>query len=243
MNPPKLGDSLSYKAMITYDGTSYFGWQKTASGPSIQEEIEKAIHQITGELAVPDAASRTDRGVHALKQVIRFSLAEPLDLKKALRGLNAVLPDDIRVLALSPQEFHPTLDAKGKEYHYRICQNPVQDPAKRLYSWHFHYPLDQIKIERAAQDLIGKHDFSAFANESEKNPICNIESIFFKDFFQIKGDRFLYKMVRNLVGTLVYIGSGKLPEDSIPSILRSKDRKKGGVTAPAHGLYLHEVFY
>lgn len=232
-----------YKAFITYDGTRYFGWQKTATGPSIQEELEKAIRQITGETALPEAASRTDRGVHAEGQVIQFALQKPIDPLRLLKGLNAVLPSDIRVLEIVPKEFHPTLDAIGKEYRYRICQGPVQDPTQRLYSWHIRHPLDLEKVAFAAQALIGRHDFTAFANEEEKNPICTIESIVFDGSFRIKGDRFLYKMVRNIVGTLVYVGCGKLPPDSIPAILESKDRKQAGMTAPPHGLYLHQVFY
>lgn len=232
-----------YKAIIAYDGTRYFGWQKTVTGPSIQEELEKAIRQITGELSTPEAASRTDRGVHAEGQVIQFALPKQIEPQRLLRGLNAVLPSDIRVLELVPHQFHPTLDAVGKEYRYRICQEAVQDPTLRLYSWHIPHGLDKDKMELAAKDLIGTHDFSAFANEGEKNPICTLESIEFDGIFRIRGDRFLYKMVRNLVGTLVYVGSGKLAEGSIPMILASKDRKKAGITAPAHGLYLHQVFY
>ncbi len=233
-----------YKALLTYDGTRYFGWQKTITGPSIQEQMEKAITQITGEKVLPEAASRTDRGVHAKGQVIQFGLKAQLDPHRLLRGLNAVLPNDIRVLELTPRDFHPTLDARGKEYHYRMCLDPVQEPMEQLYSWHFPYPLDREKISFAAKDLIGTHDFTAFANEAEKNPICTLESVIFtENFFQIRGDRFLYKMVRNIVGTLTYIGCGKLPTNSIPGILASRDRKMGGITAPAHGLYLHQVFY
>lgn len=233
-----------FKALIAYDGTRYFGWQKTITGPSIQEELEKAIAQITQESVVPEAASRTDRGVHAEGQVIQFSLETPGDPKRLLRSLNAVLPSDIRVLSLSSKQFHPTLDAIGKEYHYRMCLDPVQDPIKRLYAWHFQHPLNLKNIESAAKDLIGTHDFTAFANEEEKDPICTLESIVFnKNCFQIKGNRFLYKMVRNLVGTLIYIGMGKLLPNAIPSILASRDRKKAGITAPAHGLYLHQVSY
>jgi len=233
-----------FKALLSYDGTHYFGWQKTVSGPSIQEEVQKAIARITGESIIPEAASRTDRGVHAEAQVIQFALEKGRDPDQLLRGLNAVLPPDIRVRTVTPCIFHPTLDALGKEYHYYLNLGPVQDPTRRLYAWHFIHPLDWTKVEKASQDLLGKHDFSAFANEEEKDPICTIESIHFREGrFEIRGDRFLYKMVRNLVGTLVYIGAGRLSPDSIPSILASRDRKKAGVTAPAHGLYLHQVFY
>lgn len=233
-----------YKAVLAYDGTHYFGWQKTQAGPSIQEALEKAIRQITGETILPEAASRTDRGVHAKGQVVQFALTKEWLPQKLMRGLNAVLQSDIRILEMESKNFHPTLDAMGKEYRYRICQGLAQDPTLRLYSWHFRYPLDQKLIEQAATDFLGTHDFTAFANEEEKDPICTIESIVFDGtFFQIRGDRFLYKMARNLVGTLAYIGCGKIPEGAIPAILASRDRKQAGVTAPAHGLYLHQVFY
>lgn len=232
-----------YKAIISYDGTRFYGWQKTITGPSIQEELEKAIQKVTGEKVTPEAASRTDRGVHAEGQVIQFALAKQVDPAPLLRSLNGVLPSEIRILDLGYKQFHPTLDATGKIYKYMICEGAVQDPTRRLYSWHIPYALDRKKILTAAKDLTGQHDFTAFANEKEKNPICTIESIDFNDAFWIRGDRFLYKMVRNLVGTLIYVGAGKLPPDSIPSILASKDRQLAGITAPAHGLYLHQVFY
>lgn len=228
-----------YTALIAYDGTRFFGWQKTESGPSVQEELEKAIFQLTGEAVCPEAASRTDRGVHAEGQVVWFSIEKSFEPSRLLRALNAVLPHDIRVKKL----FFGDVEISGKEYHYKICLGDVQLPMKRLYSWHFHHPLDKDKIKEAAKALIGTHDFTALANEPEKNPICTVESIIFDEFFRIRGDRFLYKMVRNLVGTLLYIGCGKLPPDSIPAILASKDRKQAGMTAPAHGLYLHQVFY
>ncbi|HSX11814.1 MAG TPA: tRNA pseudouridine(38-40) synthase TruA [Chlamydiales bacterium] len=232
-----------YKAILAYDGTHYFGWQKTRSGPSIQEELQNALTRITGESPLPEAASRTDRGVHAMGQVIQFSLQKSIEPQKLLHSLNAVLPQDIRLLQLLPCQFHPTLDAIGKEYIYRLTLGPVQDPIQRLYAWQVHVPLNLPKMEAAAQELIGTHDFTAFANEEEKDPICTLESISFKDALEIsiKGNRFLYKMVRNIVGALVYIGSGKLA--SLTPILASRDRKQAAITAPAHGLHLHQVLY
>ncbi len=241
--PQQLYQALSYRALLSYDGTHYFGWQKTKMGPSIQESLEKALLQITKEKTLPEAASRTDRGTHAEGQVIQFSLNhfwEPNPLQKAL---NAVLAKEIRVLKLDLKHFHPTLDAIGKEYFYKLSLEAVQKPHERLYAWHYFYPLDPNKIERAKKDLLGTHDFSAFSNRKEKNPICTIESIEFDGNFHIRGDRFVYKMVRNIVGTLLYIGSGKLLPDAIPKILESKDRKTAGITAPAHGLYLKRVYY
>ena len=238
------------KLLLAYDGTRYLGWQKTRMGPSIQESLAKALTQITGEQILPEAASRTDRGVHAQGQVVAFSLHSPPPLLQLQKGLNAVLPADIRVLELKPisAHFHPTLDAVGKEYHYQICLGEVQEPIHRLYSWHVYSPLDLQKMESAASDLLGTHDFTAFTNEIRNDPVCTLKSIAITpsgNRLQIafRGNRFLYKMVRNLAGTLVYIGCGKLPPNCIPSLFASRDRKQAGMTAPAHGLYLHKVVY
>lgn len=237
--------NVLYKLIISYDGTRYFGWQKTKSGPTIQEELQKAVAKITQENTIPEAASRTDRGVHALGQVVHLSLQKEI----ALSSLNAVLPYDIRVLELEPASFHATLDAVKKEYHYHLCFCDVQDPVHRLYSWHTRYPLDLEKMRRASKDLLGAHDFSAFANEKEENPYCTLELIQIEELpgqrlqISLIGNRFLYKMARNLSGTLVYIGCGKLQIDCIPSLLASRDRKAAGITAPAHGLVLQKVFY
>jgi tRNA pseudouridine38-40 synthase len=233
-----------YKAVIAYDGTKYFGWQKTKTGPSIQEELERAARKITCETVLFEAASRTDRGVHARGQVVQFGLQKEKSENKLLLGLNAVLPSDIRVVELGPKVFHPTLDASGKEYRYQICTESAQNPTMRLYSWHFPYCLDEGAIQRAIPHLLGIHDFSALANEEKSDPVCTLRAIEFDGKeFRIQGNRFLYKMVRNLVGLLVYVGVGKIGVDRVPQILKSKDRKLAGVTAPAHGLYLHQVFY
>ena len=239
-----------FKLILSYDGTRYLGWQKTKMGPSVQESLERALLQITGEVGVPEAASRTDRGVHAEGQAVALSSAKMEDPKRLQKALNGVLPFDIRVVDVCQIEaFHPTLDAEGKEYHYRLCLGAVQDPIHRLYSWHFRNKLDLKKMERAAADFVGTFDFSAFANEEEKNPLCTLQKIQLIELpegrlqIEIMGDRFLYKMVRNIIGTLVYVGCGKLPEDCIPALLASRDRKGAGMTAPPHGLYLHKVSY
>lgn len=241
----------SYLAIIAYDGTHYLGWQKTRMGKSVQQTLEEAIAKITGERETPEAASRTDRGVHAEGQTISFSLKKDWDPFRLIHALNAHLPKDIRIRSLkkiSP-DFHPTLDAIEKEYHYRLSLNPFQKPTHRLYAWHFYKTLNVDGMKQAASSLIGKHDFSAFANEKDKDPICCISSIEIQSLEEerlqiaIRGDRFLYKMARNIVGTLVYVGCGKIPSDYIPSLLASKDRKKGGISAPAHGLFLHRVLY
>lgn len=240
-----------YKSSIAYDGTFYFGWQKTRMGPSIQETLQAAIYRVTGENILPEAASRTDRGVHAEGQVVAFRLKKEWDLFCLLRALNAMLPCDIRIIDLqkAPIDFHPTLQAIAKEYHYHCCLGPVQDPIHRFYSWAIRPPLCTQRMQQAAQDFVGTKDFSAFANLCEKKPFCQVNQIEIIPLegnrlqIAITGNRFLYKMVRNMVGTLIYIGCGKLDIECIPKILTSKDRKAAGPTAPAHGLTLYKVRY
>lgn len=242
---------FQYHLILSYDGTRYFGWQKTRSGPSIQEMVEKAVLQIQEIAPLPEAASRTDRGVHAEGQSIALVLKkkwEPTILQKAL---NNSLPLDIRILTVKavPLDFHPTLHAIEKEYHYSCCLSSVQQPIYRLYSWHFYHPLDLNKMEMGAQMFLGAHDFSAFANTRKKASICTLSRIHLLSLpenrlrISLVGNRFLYKMARNIVGALLYIGCGKLTPDQVPLILASKQRTKAAVTAPAHGLILHRIEY
>ena len=241
---------MRVKSLLSYDGTRYFGWQKTKTGPSIQEALEIAFQQILQQPIPTEAASRTDRGVHARGQVVHFDL--PLsNLPKLHRQLNGVLPHDIRILSLEemPDLFHSTLDARSKEYHYFLCLDSVQLPMHLLYSWCFHKPLDLDEMARTAPLLIGTHDFTSFTSEAEENPICTISKIEFLPLphnrlrIALHGNRFLYKMARTLVGTLVYASCGKLAKETIPFLLGTDSRPDAGMTAPAHGLFLHQVFY
>lgn len=251
----KESSRANYKLIVAYKGTEYKGWQKTSLGNSIEQMLEKSIFQILRKQVQLQAASRTDAGVHAEGQVVNFLTDTPLsDLRRFLYGLNGTLPQDIRVLSIEPMplQFHPTIDASCKHYTYWICNNEVQVPFYRQLSWHFPYPLDIPLMEKEARHLLGTHDFSSFCNERSlwtRSPVCTIDAINIilheGDRLSIcfKGDHFLYKMVRNLAGTLVYVGCGKIPPDAIPSILEDKARSLAGVTAPAHGLTLKEVFY
>ena len=241
---------MRVKCLLTYDGTAYFGWQKTKTGPSIQETLETALQQILQKPHTAEAASRTDRGVHARGQVVHFDLSLP-NLPKLQRQLNGVLPHDIRILSLEemPDQFHSTLDARSKEYHYFLCLGPVQTPMHRLYSWFFHKPLDLDEMRCAAPLLIGTHDFTSFTSEHEENPTCTLSKIELLPLEQnrlriaLHGNRFLYKMARTLVGTLVYASCGKLAKETIPLLLGTDNRPAAGMTAPAHGLFLHQVCY
>lgn len=251
-----LPTSHNIKLIVAYDGTHYLGWQKTHTGPSIEETLNRVLEQILQEKISLQAASRTDAGVHAQGQVINFfSSKQSLDLNLLKHSLNSLLPKDIVIVETSQAQtsFHPTLDSSGKEYHYHVCYGSVQLPQQRFYSWHYPYPLDFDKIRLAIPLFIGVHDFSAFCNvkknSSYEHYIREITSIHILEssdnivMIKICGNSFLYKMVRNIVGTLIYVGSGKIQLEEIPNILQSRDRTLAGVTAPANGLTLFKVFY
>lgn len=253
----KLANNLqNIKLTVAYDGTAYLGWQKTAMGSSIEQMLEQSLSQILQEQVTLQAASRTDAGVHATGQIVNFfTEKQNIQLKALQIGLNALLPKDISVLnvEVANGSFHPTVDCLSKEYHYHLCYHSAQLPQHRFYSWHFPRHFDINLMRQAASLLIGEHDFSAFCNFKKNSTyahyIRNVSSIHLVELpdsrlrFEIRGNNFLYKMVRNLVGTLVYVGCGKIDVKAIPDIIESKQRPQAGVTAPAHGLCLQKVYY
>lgn len=242
---------IYYKAKIAYDGTSFLGWQKTKEGPSIQEALEKALQKLSSHHSMPEAASRTDKGVHALGQVIAFSIETSLDSTSLLKAINAHLPKEITVLSLEQAslDFHPTLDAKRKEYRYQISYAKVPFPTDRYFFWSFPKELDFKRIEKAIPFLLGEKDFSALANEKPKDPICRIDAIQLsflpEEKLEIRfiGNRFLYKMVRNLTGLLLFIGKKALEPEMIDDLLQKKKRALCPMTAPCHGLTLFQIDY
>jgi tRNA pseudouridine38-40 synthase len=244
------------KLLIAYDGSAYFGWQKNNAGPSIEGTLQKALEKIYQAPIILQAASRTDAGVHAFGQVVNFfSARDPANLNKTLNALNRLLPRDIIVKDISQAhpDFHPTLDSTSKEYRYRICNVPYQLPQERFYSWHVYEKLHLDAMQQAAQHFVGQHNFSAFCNYKKNLKYSDyhreISEVTFLNLpdnrFEIRivGNHFLYKMVRNIVGTLVYVGKGLISADSIPKILSAQDRQQAGITAPAHGLTLHHIHY
>ncbi len=245
--------STQYKLVITYEGTSFFGWQKTAQGPSIEQSLETVLQTILQEPIALQAASRTDAGVHALEQVVTFKTTKPFSMDKVLISLNKLLPPTIRCLHLEkvPPDFHPTLSSQAKCYRYYVTTSTILSPFKRLTSWHFPFACDIKKMLTCSACLLGKQDFKAFTNQKKGPHKDTIRTLYTIDiqathegfFIEIAGDHFLYKMVRNIVGTLCYIGCGKLAEDSIKMILHSKKRTFAGITAPAAGLFLKKINY
>jgi len=246
---------LNVKMIIAYDGTCYLGWQKTRMGMSIEEVLQECLEKILQEKISLQAASRTDAGVHAEGQVVNFFTTKKISNERLKLSLNSLLPKDIAILHVenASADFHPTLDCIGKEYHYHLCFGSVQYPRHRFYSWHFPQELNADNMRQAAASLIGEHDFSAFCNFKKNaaysNYIRQIQDIEILELPQkrlcikIRGNHFLYKMARNIAGTLVYVGCGKLSLEDLPEILGSKKRTLAGMTAPAHGLALHKVLF
>jgi tRNA pseudouridine38-40 synthase len=247
--------NYNVKLTLAYDGTSYQGWQRGSSGKSIEEVLETILLQICQHPINLQAASRTDAGVHAQGQVVNFFTLKKLNLSQFLWSLNQLLPKDLAVteVAIAGDSFHPTLEAISKEYHYFICNTLYQLPHHRLYSWHVYQPLNFQAIGEAMALLCGRHDFSSFCNQHESNKYVDYirEIILFERIelphnrycFVIKGNNFLYRMVRNLMGTLIDIGRGKIEVEALPELIMKRDRKSAGVSAPAHGLFLHKVNY
>jgi tRNA pseudouridine38-40 synthase len=243
------------KLTIAYNGTSFLGWQKTPYGPSVEESLEKAFYILCKEKPIIEAASRTDAGVHARAQVVSCSINRvPLNLKKLTHSLQALVGSAIAIKEVEEVDgsFHPTIDNVGKCYHYNLCYGAIQSPFYRETSWHYPFPLDLALMQKGAMLFEGYKDFSTFCNEIknfQRSTFCRIDSIKIIDCseqratIEIIGSRFLYKMVRNIVGTLAYIGAGKIPLSALEEIIGSKTRAKAGITAPAHGLFLHEVYY
>ncbi len=246
---------VSYKLIVAYNGTGYFGWQKTKNHPTIQDEIEKAYGQIFQGDVQTEAASRTDKGVHARGQVVQLVCAQeivPRKLAKKLVGaLNSKLPSDIRILAAeqTDPDFHVTLDSLAKTYSYYLNLGISSDPFLRLFAWHYFYDLDLEKMRAAAKEMVGLRNFAAFTTLKTTNGIRHLYKI---DIVQVEanciridmtGDRFLYKMARTIAGTLADIGSGKMDISCLVDLFSNGVRPLAGVTAPAHGLTLQCIYY
>lgn len=242
-----------YKIVIAYEGTAYAGWQIQPNALSIQEIFQTILHQITKEPINVVASGRTDSGVHAKNQVAHFTLPHPLPEASLLKSLNALLPPDIRVKSVEKALpcFHARFSAKGKLYSYSLTTTPVQPPFSRHTSLHFPYPLDLALIEEAIPLLLGTKNFRGFASSGDLEEAECVKTLYkiwiekgpFGLQFFFHGSGFLHKMVRNLVGTLLEIGQGKMPPSQIEKILATQDRRLAGVCAPPHALSLETVFY
>lgn len=244
------------KLTVMYDGANYVGWQFQTNGVSVQEKLEAAWLEITGETIRITASGRTDSGVHARRQVCSLKTATRLTCDRLAFALTATTPFDISVLKVepAPEGFHAIRDATSKTYRYQIQFGPVLDVLNRNQRWFVPRLLNIQKMQQAAEFLLGSHDFGSFETKGSERltTVRNVtrldieyhrEEIFEYVDIVITADGFLYNMVRNIVGTLVRIGVGKEEPEWALSVLHSRNRQSAGETAPAQGLFLEQVEY
>lgn len=241
---------------VEYDGAAYCGWQRQPRRRSVQSELEKAARLIFKTPSVKTiAAGRTDSGVHAYAQAVSVTLQDGrvYPVKKIPLAFNAILPQDISVVACRrvAAAFSARYCARGKQYEYFIWNSPYRSVWRQKYAWHITHRLDIAAMRRTARLCLGTHDFKAFhaSGGTQENTIATIKRVRINTAstgaisIMVEGDRFLYKMVRALVGTLVEIGRGKRVPSDMNGILATGDRSRVGETAPAHGLFLRKIIY
>lgn len=246
----------SLKITLAYDGTAYAGWQVQLQQPTIQLALETAWTSITGETRRITASGRTDSGVHAWGQVASLETDSVLPADTLRKALDARTPHDIAILAVedAPPGFHAIRDCVGKRYRYVIQDGEVPNLFLRNYAWRIRESIDHEAMHRAAQHLLGKHDFSSFeaSGSARATSVRTIRDIEVRRIsseptgllhFEVEADGFLYNMVRNIIGSLVEVGQGSRPESWLAEVLSAQDRRVAGTTAPPHGLYLMRVDY
>jgi len=243
-----------YKMILSYDGTNYHGWQNQKNSLSIQAVLEEKLSILLKDKVTIIGASRTDKGVHALEQVAHFSYKEIIDPSKLHYSMNCILPKDIRILLLEEalENFHARFDAKSKTYRY-FMTTKMPNVFERFYVYHIRRRIDPELMQKALGYFLGTHNFLTFANDSTKGtaltkPVKNVMDISLKEknnllVFEITADGFLYKMVRNIVGTLIGVGAKKISPEEIVEIIKKKDRNIIPSPALASGLFLIKVQY
>ncbi len=239
-----------FKLVVAYDGTDFRGWQRQPAGRTVQGALEDALFRVTQKRVAVHGAGRTDAGVHAAGQVASFRAAPKLDEATLFRALNAVLPDDVRVLSLepAPPEFHARRSALSKTYEYRIVTSRLVSPFDFRFALHVPSRLDIAAMRRAAALFVREADFSAFTSNREYDPVRRVTRSELRRrggvlVYAIEAGGFLQYMVRTIVGTLLEIGRGKLRPEAVESIFAGRDRSQAGPTAPARGLCLVRVDY
>jgi len=237
---------------VQYDGTNYHGWQEQPGLETIQGVLTERLATILGERPALEGAGRTDAGVHALGQVAAFRTEHGIEVPRLAAALNSRLPDDVAVVEMRevPLEFRPSHDAARKHYRYRIYRGPVKPVFEGRYVWHWYRPLEVEPMRAAARLLVGRHDFKSFEGRGSERA-STVREVFRLDVLEaadelhveVEGDGFLYRMVRNLVGTLTEVGRGHRPPEWVAEALAARDRTASGPCAPAHGLCLVRVWY
>lgn len=240
-----------FRAVVAYDGTDFFGFQRQLRERTVQGEIEQALDRITGQKVTVIGAGRTDSGVHARGQVIAFETDWAHPPTALQRALNAELPVDTAVMSLTAAApgFHPRYDAKSRRYEYYIYNSPIRNPLKRLYTWQVFQPLDLARLNEATRVLVGEHDFATFGQPPQgENTVRHVMAAGWRQqaemfVFDIEANAFLYRMVRSLVGSLVAVGRGRQTVADFERALAACDRTQAGQTCPPQGLFLVSVTY
>lgn len=262
--------SRNLKLTLAYDGSQFHGWQVQPERATVQGTLAEVIERLTGERVLPQGSGRTDAGVHALAQVATFRTESPIPLANLKVVLNDRLPPSIRVLKVeeASPDFHARHSAKEKTYQYRIFRGDVVPPFLHRFVTHYPYPLDEQAMEKAAQVVVGEHDFTSFAavdperserlaearrsdDSQDAKHTTNIRTVHESRWervgeelvYTVRGNGFLHHMVRNLVGTFLLVGKGTLKPEDLRRILDARNRSAAGATAPPQGLYLVKVEY
>lgn len=243
---------MRVKMVVAYDGTNYCGWQIQPNGVTIEQKLNEALTDLLQEPIKVTGASRTDAGVHSLGNVCIFDTNTRMPAEKISYALNTRLPEDIVVQdsCQVPESFHPRFSKSRKTYEYRILNQKFRNPTRRLDTHFYYYDLDVEAMQRAAAYLVGEHDFKSFASTGGQAE-TSIRTIYSLDVekrdsiitIRVKGNGFLYNMVRIIAGTLIKVGAGEILPEEIPVILEAKDRSAAGPTAPAKGLTMIGLEY
>jgi len=240
------------KLTLAYDGTDFHGWQIQPELRTIQGELKQALQKLFNHDVNVTGSGRTDAGVHAHGQVANVETIRTMDTDAVLRGVNALLPDQIRVLSVEEVslEFHARRSARSKTYEYHLWRTPIVSPFQCKYVYAFRYPLDEHQMDHGTSLFIGTHDFTSFcatATEIEDRTRTIFEASWSRSettwVFRISGNGFLQYMVRTIAGTLLQIGQGRLEPEQIVQIFEARDRRLAGPSLPPHGLHLIQVDY
>jgi tRNA pseudouridine38-40 synthase len=240
------------KLTIAYDGTDFHGWQIQPELPTVQGELQQALAKLFNHEVNVTGSGRTDAGVHAHAQVANVETIRAMGTDAVLRGVNALLPTEIRIMSVEEVrlEFHARRSAKSKTYEYHFWRNPIISPFHCRYVYGFRYPLDSEAMDRGTLCFLGTHDFTSFcaaATEIKDRVRTIFEACWERSedswVFRIRGNGFLQYMVRTIAGTLLQVGQGRLQPEQIPEIFAARDRRLAGPSLPPHGLHLIQVEY
>ena len=238
--------------VLAYDGTNYHGWQRQPGVVTVEQKVQEALQKILDHETKIYAGARTDSGVHAMGQVINFVTEKEIGLRNLSKGLNSILPRDVRVMDGRDVDegFHARYSARSKIYVYCILNQPYNSPFLIRYVLHWPHSLDIGAMKKALSWVVGEHDFSAFKKKDEfyRNPVRELRRARIVKragmlYIVLEATGFLRYMVRTIAGTLLLAGQGKMSPEHMKEILASKEREKAGQTLPPHGLFLKKIIY